>query len=265
MKANLRPSPGKLLRAGFTILIAAISANADQVEEVAGISKVSPTQVDPATLDQDVMKERHLIVAEVLKLLKEGATSEQVEEWHERNSARLAANQQKLAAMAARQISVARPYIAEVRISPGASGPMQELLMGRAELHNDRARIENQMLQASPRLREEALAAWELQNTAAIAAQGELAKQVSNESQVPTIQPPPTPRVPANASPELRSLLAARHAFMTAQAEITDRLRNASPEEREQAIEDWHTQNSAGLQALQEAAVQVSNRPNTTR
>lgn len=267
MKAKVWFPPGNVPRTApmpMILLACATTVWADQIEEGSIRTTVTPTQFAPATPDQEAMEERRLIAAEVSKLLKEGATSGQLEEWHETNSARLAAHRQKMLAMAARQVPVLRPYHTEVEITPGASGAMEEFLMNRAQMQNDRTRIENQVLQASPRLREEALAAWELQNTAAIAAQGELAKQVSNESQLPAIQPPPSPRIPANATPELSSFLATRHALFREQAAMLNGHRNLSPEEREQALENWQAKNSAMLNELQETAAQLSTKPNSS-
>ena len=105
------------------------------------------------------MNERRAITLELLELTESGASTEQISAWNEKNSTRLAANQQKLAEMSASQNSVPQPYIRKIQIPRGASQAMEIFLMEHTKLSNEQVSIQNQLLQASPQKRGEALEA----------------------------------------------------------------------------------------------------------
>ncbi|MEO7101169.1 MAG: hypothetical protein ABI162_17585 [Luteolibacter sp.] len=205
------------------------------------------------------VNERRAIMLEVEKLRESGASPEQISEWHEKNAARVASNEQKLVDMSARQDSVPQPYIREIQIPPGASETMKTFLRERAKLTNEQILIHNQTLQASPGKRSEALEAWQKKNAAALEAQATRASQIGAESQPLALRPSTSADIPRNATPDLRDFLTQRNAQIKAETEVIARLKTATPEQRQQALEAWRADNPVPVRAMQDAAARLSN------
>ena len=222
-------------------------------------AQVSTAPEAPAALDQAALEERRAITQEIAKLAKSGLSPEQISAWHEKNAARLEANVQKLAAISARQNSVPRPYIQEVQIPAGASEALETFLMERAKLNNEQVRIHNQTLKAPPKEREQALEDWQNQNVAALEAQADRAAQVSAETPPPTLRVPTAADIPRNATPELRDFLTQRNTIIQAEADVTARLKTATPEERQHALEAWRATNPLPVRAMQQAADRLAD------
>jgi hypothetical protein len=224
----------------------------------------TPEKSDPADLLPGIIEERHAIAAEMAQLVRSGANPEQIEIWNRNNAARLAAIQQKLSAMAARQDSKPQPYIREVQIPPGASENLENFLIERAKLNNEQILVHNQTLQASPEKRSEAIEAWQKQNAAVMEAQAARASQISGESQPPDLPVPSPADIPPNATPELKDFITRRNALIKAEAGVIAHLKTATPEQRQQALEAWRASNPLPARAMQDAAVRLSNESKTS-
>ena len=162
MKVKIWPFAGFLVCPVALMVIATISTSpavAEPETQPANSISVAKLRSTTAPSDQDVMNERRAITLELLELTESGASTEQISAWNEKNSTRLAANQQKLAEMSASQNSVPQPYIRKIQIPRGASQAMEIFLMEHTKLSNEQVSIQNQLLQASPQKRGEALEA----------------------------------------------------------------------------------------------------------
>ncbi|NJM37464.1 MAG: hypothetical protein HC845_06130 [Akkermansiaceae bacterium] len=121
----------------------------------------------------------------------------------------------------------------------------------------------SQLANASPEERQQAMQKWHQENAEAHAAQQQLAIQMGADSRPPLRRPPPEPRIPENATPELRELLTTRHAVMKDRVEMMNQLASASPEERQKAMQQWHEENATRLAAMQSAADKLSQSQQT--
>lgn len=128
----------------------------------------------------------------------------------------------------------------------------------RARLMHARRELVKQLVDSSPEKRDEAMELWDEENSEALDAQQQLAIQMAAESEPPRFRVPTAPRIPENATPELREFLTARHAVMKDRAEMMDQLRDYSGEERHQAMEKWHEKNTSRLEAMQTTASRLT-------
>lgn len=194
-----------------------------------------------------------------------GATPEACEAaihaWHQQNSARFESLQRQLKAIG--EVATAPlPLVHELQIPDEATQAMEDLLVGSAELHNGLARIINQERNASPEERQQAFDAWQHRNASAFEAQQQRVHQVVAAESLPAVPPAPSePTIPADASPALQGFLMERFALMKAHAKLQKQYRTATPEERERAFEEWHKNNAARLQRLQNCVRQLSAEP----
>ena len=262
MKVKRWPSSEFFLCPLAAIVVATIGTSpavAEPETQPANGTSAAQARFTPAARDLAAIEERRAITLEVEKLMKNDAAPEQIAEWHEKNAGRLAANLRKLVEIAARKNSVPQPYIGGIQIPRGTSETTKVFLMEGTRLNNEQARIHNQPLQESPVKCGEALEAWQKQNAAALDAQASRASQISAESQPPTLRVPISASIPRGATSELRDFLTQRNAMIDAETEVTARLKAATPEQRQQALEAWRADNFLPVSAMQDAAVRLSN------
>jgi len=141
---------------------------------------------------------------------------------------------------------------------PAPSEAATAFQAGRAKLMRDHQQLMREMAHATPEERHQSMEKWREEHADELAAQQQLAIQMGAESRPPQLRVPSAPRIPDNATPELREFLTARHAVMKDQTEMMNQLQNATPEERHQAMEKWHQQNATRLEAMQTAASQLA-------
>lgn len=128
----------------------------------------------------------------------------------------------------------------------------------RAKLMRSHRQLMQALAGATQEDQHQAMEKWHEENSEALATQQRLGIQMGAESKPPRMHVPRDPRIPVTASPELYDLLSARHALMKGQAEITNQLHNATPEERHRAIEKWHEENAPLVEAMHTAAIRHS-------
>ena len=143
-------------------------------------------------------------------------------------------------------------------IPSGASDTQKAFLSERARLNADRMKMEAQLIQATPEERHQAMQKWHEENAEALAAQQQLAQQMAAETPPPELRVPPAPQIPENATPEMREFLTARHAAMKDDMEMMNQIRDIPPEERQQAMHAWHEKSSGHREAMQAAAIKLS-------
>ena len=116
-----------------------------------------------------------------------------------------------------------------------------------------------QMANESPEGRHQAMEKWNGEYAAELDEQRQLAIRMGEESQPPLLPVPTAPRIPNNASPELREFLTGRHELMIGRAELSNQLRTATPEQRHLAMEEWNEKNASRLDALRIASTRLSS------
>ena len=141
---------------------------------------------------------------------------------------------------------------------PGASDTQKAFLTERARLNADRMKMDAQLTHATPEERHQAMQKWHEENAEALAAQQQLARQMAAETPPRKLRVPPAPRIPENATPEMREFLTARHAAMKDDMEMMNQIRDIPPEERQQAMHAWHEKSSGHRETMQAAATKLS-------
>lgn len=234
------------------IALAAAGAHADEPRKIAQAGK------PPSTSDEAFIAERRALASEMSKLVESGASREKIDAWQKENAGRQAAVQEAAIAWSARQRPPELPLTKEVRLPSGASQAVEDFLVSRVQLNNSRAVLLNGLRDATGEQRQQALEAWRTKNAAATEASQQLAETISEEQpRAEMVVPDPAPIRPG-ASPELKAFLTQCHALMKERAEIFNELRSASPEVRQQALENWNADTSARLQAIREAAARLT-------
>lgn len=143
-------------------------------------------------------------------------------------------------------------------IPPAPSEAAIAFQAGREKLMGAHQQLMRLMQEAGPGEQQQIMEKWHEEHAAELAAQQQLAIQMGAESRPINIPVPSAANIPANATPELREFLTARHAVMKDQAEMLNQLQNATPDQRQQAMQKWHEQNATRLEAMQSAASQLS-------
>ncbi len=231
-------------------LTGAESPTSDRGSDAAPVSDVS--------IEETFMARRKSLAREMMALVESGASPQEIETWHEANAARHQALRDAAIAMAARQTPPELPFIEEIQLPEGASRNMEEFLLQRAVLHNSRVELLNRLHQATEEERQQALETLQSQNEEALEVQRALAVQISEEGFLSEEQEiAADPNIPPDASPELEDFLTKRHALMKEQIALLNQYRSATPEARQQALEDWHENNFSRLNALRKAATDI--------
>lgn len=133
-----------------------------------------------------------------------------------------------------------------------------EMRENQTKLMESRQKLMEDMKGASPEEMRSAMEKWQSENAQALAKQQQLASQLRSESRSSVPPDLPEPRIPENASPEMRELITARHALMKDQMETMRSLETVSPEERRIAMEEWRTENTKKFEAVHAAAKKLS-------
>ncbi len=150
------------------------------------------------------------------------------------------------------------PEPAPAPAHPGQSETTQAFMQARSRLQQDHQKLLHTLRNASPEEHAQTLEKWHQEHATELAAQQELAVRMGAETLPARLPIPAKPRIPENATPELREFLTARHAVIKDQMEMMNQLRDAPPEEQHQAMEKWHQANSGRLEAMQTTATKLS-------
>ena len=127
----------------------------------------------------------------------------------------------------------------------------------RAKLMRSHRQLMQGLAGATPEERQQAMAKWHKENSEALKAQQQPPKQIHSESR-PVCMVDQEPRIPDNATPELREFLTTRHALMKDRAEMMSQLRDATLEEQQNTMKAWHESYSERLAALRSLASKTS-------
>lgn len=139
-----------------------------------------------------------------------------------------------------------------------SSDTLKTFLAARQQLQKGHAKMMAGLKNATPEERTQALEKWHQEHATELAAQQELAVKMGAESRPARLPILAKPRIPENATPELREFLTARHDVMKDQMELMNQLSDAPPEQQHHAMEKWNKQNSTRLEAMQIAATKLS-------
>lgn len=150
------------------------------------------------------------------------------------------------------------PSARQLPIPPGASENLKTFLTERNRLRAERMQMEVRLGTATPEERAQAMEKWRQENAVALSSLPPRAQEMATQSHGSHHHVPSAPRIPENASPELRKVLTDRHALMKERVEMMNQLQNATPEERRQAMEQWRAKNASHLEETQAAASNLS-------
>jgi hypothetical protein len=120
------------------------------------------------------------------------------------------------------------PMILQVEIPETASPAMEELIVQRVQLRNERAKLANTLRDATPESRAAAVRQWHDRNQATLLALHDQAAAVAAESRQLLLPLPPPLRIPDGASSSLQNFMAERHARLRQSIEQENRVRRLS-------------------------------------
>ena len=214
---------------------------------------------------QTFQAERQALAGEVQNLIAQGATSDQIQAWHQQNQARITAQQKLAQAISASQPAQPIGYITDVNVPAGASQTMEDFLTARADLFNLRAQLHNQQLQSSGTVDEAQVnAAFQQQNATVLQAQVQRAQVVAAESDQQTQPTPPPLVVPAGATPQVAAFLTLRDQLMRDFIQLHNQNIASTPAVREAALQQWSQQNAGRIQQLRQQAQNLSAASSTS-
>jgi len=143
---------------------------------------------------------------------------------------------------------------AAVNIPANATPEMTQFLQNRAVLAGKMAALSSQ---GAPD--QQALALFQQQNADLLKQQVQLAQTISQQGNTTPSPMPPALRIPPNASPQLQAYLTARDQLMRADVVFQNQHLNDDPATKQAALQQWHQQNAARIQQLQQLAQTVSS------
>ncbi len=155
--------------------------------------------------------------------------------------------------------SIAASFVQQDALPPASSTPSETaaFLVTREKLMRSRQQLMQGLADSAPEERHKAMEKWHKENAEALGAQQQLAIRMGAESRLPRVLIQ-EPRIPDNATPELREFLTTRHALMKDRAEMMNQLRDATPEEQQNTMKAWHESYSERLAALRSLASKTS-------
>ncbi len=131
-----------------------------------------------------------------------------------------------------------------------ATPEMKEFMENRVTLMQKMAELRHGNPNGAPDPK--AFAQFREQNKALLDRQQQLAQILGQQqAQNPLPEPPPL-QIPANASPQLKACLTARDQLMRDQVAFMNQHRTDDPATRQAAMQEWHRQNAARFQQLQQ-------------
>jgi hypothetical protein len=181
-----------------------------------------------------------------------------LDEWRQRNAARFETLIEQAVRVAKSRPSAEIPMVREVTIPANASPELEEFLVEKARMYNERTRLENRLGRSSPEAAQ-AVREWETGNRERFAAQNERARAVAAQTSDKSIPIPLAPAIPRAASPELRAFITERHTLLRERAEALEQVKRLDPAARQQALAAWEQQNSTRFQELSQKARAISN------
>jgi hypothetical protein len=147
-----------------------------------------------------------------------------------------------------------------VEIPAGASAQFEEFVVETAELHNERARIENELRHAPAEAACQALLEWESRERSRLERWRERAVQIAAETARQPIPLPAAPNLTPADNPVLREFLAGQHALAFESAREENRILTLPPAERDEARRGWQAQRNARMTALAEQALAITSK-----
>ena len=217
----------------------------------------TPSQAFQATLSTFLTGQRKL-AQQMDALMAQGATAAQLDAWRQQNAAAIQAQQKLAISLAAATPPQPIPYITDVTLPEGATQEMTDFLTTRADLANRFAQWHNQQIQGSSSAAD-TMAAFQQQNAAELQAQQQRAQVLAAQS---AAQPMPVPAplvIPPGSTPQLKAFLTLRDQLMRDEIALRNANLSSTPAVRAAALQQWHQQNAARFQQLQQLAQNLSS------
>ena len=251
-----------LLAMGSFFMGGGLYAAAQQASSASTASTSSATSQAYAT-------EQKALGQELAPLVAQGATAQQLQAWAQQNSARLAAQRQRAAALALATGMATRSTDKKIKIPADAPSDLKTFLEAQQALGSARARIHNQLVQqavasgkastlsdlSSLEKQEEQLFAQ--QNAATLKQQATRAQALASEMTRQTVAVPAAV-IPANATPAQAAFMQTRNQLHRSLAQLRNQYASATPAERDAALATWQEQNAALLKQLKQQAQSLS-------
>jgi len=226
----------------------------------------SGTQASISTV-QAYQQEQQALSTEMSALFSQGATQQQIEAWQTQNAPRFAAQQALAQQMAAESALQPMPDMGQPNIPANASPTMKDFLANQAALINARAQIHNQLLSALPaevtldqvsQMQSQEMQLFQQQQAQQISNQQQQATTLAAESANTPIPVPSSASIPANATPQMQAFLNLRFQLMHDQIVMLNQNIGVDTQTRNQAIQQWMTQNATRMQQLQTLATNLT-------
>ena len=203
-------------------------------------------------------------------LVAQGATEQQLEAWYQQNASAFAALQQQAADMGTTSALRLGPTIAQPNLPAGASQTLSDFLTTQAALVNARAQIHNQIVQQATtsgqsltlaqvsQMEQQQEQLFQQQHDSDLQLQVQRAQTLASVSAQNAVPVPGPSVVPPNATPQMVAYLTVRDQLAHDEAQFRNQFVTATPAVRDAAIQQWHQQNLARFQQLQQLAQNLS-------
>lgn len=132
--------------------------------------------------------------------------------FRQQNQSRAEALRVKAQAIAEARVAPEIPMVTQVTIPQNATPAMEELMVQRAQMKNERAKLLNSLRNSTAAEKAAAIRNWQEKNQPALSALRDQASQVAAEKEPEHRPPLPPIRIPNGASAELRNSLVERRA-----------------------------------------------------
>lgn len=184
------------------------------------------------------------------------AKAQAAEAWYAKNGGQLEDLRRQLKELAAKVRPPELPIIEEVHLPRDATTEVEKFLVQQAELQNERTRVENDLRDAAPESRQQALEAWEASVEDRRAAQRELATQIARQQ--PIFAPPDPLGFPTAIDARLREVLLQQLSLSNERAGFATRIQLLPPEEQDAELRRWDEKNSLRAAELRDRLIQIN-------
>ena len=223
---------------------------------------------------QSLQAQQQALAQAQQQLIAQGATPQQLQAWQQQNAAAIAQVQQEAQTLAAASTAQLEPTNRSANIPANASAALQAFLTTRTTLANARAQIHNQLIQQAtasgqtltPAQVQQIAQQEETQYQQQYGAEEQVLAQQTQALAVESAQRAASlssnlSAISSNASPPLAAYLTAKNKLNQSLAQLIGQYATADPQTRQAAILQWHQQNAAQFQQLQQMARNLQANP----
>jgi hypothetical protein len=208
----------------------------------------SPLTPQVAVTLQDLVKKKQALGAQLLALVNQGATTDQIQNWQQQNASAFATINQVTLGLASQAQPIS--FVTEIAVPADASPAFADFLAGRADSLNKAIQQFNQ----NPATASTASSFGSIENKGEAQTVVQQVQALSAQSSGGVVPIPTAPVISTNASPQLRAYLIMRYQLINAELQIYNQNSGASSSTQYAAIQQWRQANALQFTQLQKLA-----------